>query len=344
MSNDDVMDMSNPTLLTKITPETSIKHHDSNRLIDFSTIGNNIWNNPDRSVGVVILSGGEGSRLGYDMPKGTIPLHNNITLFDVHLNKLKNIKKLSVMKIFLFIMVSLTTKDSVEKWFKEFFETHNQNDYCHGFEIFTQNSLPILTLSDKKEIPGFTSPNGNGGMYEVLKTCNNYSKTEIFNVISVDNVAAQVLDPLFLGCLYANQYDVLNKSIKPNSGEKVGGFTFYNNGDVKIEEYTDNGFDTNQSSLVRGNICNHLLTKSFIDKIDLTQLERHHAIKDAKKGMNTTDKIIKQELFIFDTFSQSSKVGVLTVERSTEFIPLKDKNDIEKVNAYIKNIYKSQMM
>ena len=28
----------------------------------------------------------------------------------------------------------------------------------------------------------------------------------------------------------------------------------------------------------------------------------------------------------------------------TQFIPLKDKNDIEKVNAYIKNIYKSQMM
>lgn len=340
MSNNNEMNISNPTLLTKITPETSGKHYDSDVLINFSTIGNNIWNNPDRSVGIVILSGGEGSRLGYDMPKGTIPLYNDITLFDVHMNKIKNIKKLSLMKIFLFIMVSLTTKDNVEKWFKDFFKTHNQDDYCHGFEIFTQNSLPILTLSDKKEIPGFTSPNGNGGMYEVLKTCNNYPNVEVFNVISIDNVAAQLVDPLFLGCLYANQYDVLNKAIKPNDGEKVGGFTFYNNGDVKIEEYTDAGFDTNQSNLVRGNICNHLLTKAFIDKIDLTQLECHHAIKAAKKGMNTTDKIIKQELFIFDPFIQSNKVGVLTVERSTEFVPLKDKNDIEKVNTYIKNVYK----
>ncbi|KAL6122613.1 hypothetical protein NUSPORA_00285 [Nucleospora cyclopteri] len=307
---------------------------------NYSQYGQQAHNDPSKTLGVVILSGGEGSRLDCTGPKGLFELVNGINLFNIHLEKLKNLKKKTLAKIILFIMTSFTTHEAVVTFFNDFFKDHPITEYCDQYEIFQQGLLPILSAR-KRPMRGFSSPDGNGGLYEAIKKTDSYGKTDYFNVISVDNVAATFFDEPFLGCLLQKEYEILNKTVNPMENEKVGGFTFYKDKSIRIVEYSEISEEVD-INWVQGNICNHLITRVFMDSVTEEDLTIHHAKKKPKEGMRVPkgEQIIKQEKFIFDPFKKSKKMGVFNVLRNSEFIPLKSKEDIESCKEYCKEFCK----
>ena len=320
-----------------ISPRNATNCHWSNgsETEGFREAGLRYLNQPDNTIGVVILAGGEGSRLKFDDPKGLFPVNDDgkTTLFDVHFRNLKKLRLTTVLKIFLFIMTSESTHEMTKEFVDNYFETNDLGLHCDDYTIFKQASLPVLDMN-KDKIPDYMSPCGNGGVYDALRSAKNYDKCEYFNIHAVDNIATKVFEPDYLGCALEKKYDVLSMAVTPNQGEKVGAFVFYNNDTVVIEEYNpETGVESTEN--VQCNICNHLVTRRFMDGVDVSKMEVHLAEKDGKGEYKGT-RINKQELFVFDAFKQVKNVGVLNVSREDHFIPLKSPADIPAMKQWFK--------
>lgn len=286
-------------------------------------------------LGVVILSGGEGSRLGLKYPKGLFVIEDK-TLFEWHIQRIEEIHKKYGTSVRLFIMTSESTHNSVS----EFFNSKNYS-FLSGIEIFKQSSIEAISISDRSVMRLGTeiikSPMGNGDFYDAINKLEDWGGVEAFNVISVDNILANVIDEVFIGAFYSNKLDVLSKAVEARDGENVGAF-FKIDGHIKIREYSESENNSGKSAV--GNICNHLFSSEFVKLVGTKELPLH----EAKKKISFTDSSnnvvvpsvpngIKREKFIFDSFIYTKKNQVMSVPRSEEFSPLKNNIDSESDNV-----------
>lgn len=279
-----------------------------------------------KKLGVVILSGGEGTRLGLAYPKGLFQVEG-ATLFEWHLNRLQRLKELYGTEIHLFVM----TSDSTDRQVREFFSSRPL-DFLGSIDIFKQSSIEALDINTRKPIyrdgEVVKSPMGNGDFFKAIRKSKGMDRVDVFNVISVDNVLANILDEVFVGAFYSGDLEVLSKSVEAMKNESVGAF-FRDGEHIKIEEYSEARSGADGS--VYGNICNHLFSYDFVRRMGDVDLPLHEAHKKIqytdKDGMLVKPTIpngIKREKFIFDSFEHTVKNGVLNVPRHLEFSPLKN--------------------
>lgn len=278
-----------------------------------------------KNLGVVILSGGEGTRLGLNYPKGLFKIEGK-TLFEWHLKRLQILQEKYKSNIYLFVMTSNSTDAQV----KEFFASKSFK-FLKGIDIFKQNSIEALDMVTKeplkKDGASILNPIGNGDFFEAIKKASNMEKVDLFNVISVDNVLANILDEVYVGTFFSKKLDILSKAVKALKNESVGAF-FMNGKHIKIEEYSES---KGKHIDVYGNICNHIFSRDFIKLVGTKELPMHEAYKkipftDTKGKLvkPTEPNGIKREKFIFDSFEFSPKNAVLSVNRYLEFSPLKN--------------------
>lgn len=287
-----------------------------------------------KKLGVVILSGGEGTRLGLTYPKGLFEIEG-ATLFEWHLKRLQNLYEKYNCEFYLFIM----TSESTDKQVREFF-SNKKFAFIKSIEVFKQNSIEALDINTHKPLykdgKVIMNPVGNGDFFNSIKKAKLRTKVEAMNVISVDNVLANILDEVFIGAFFKYGYDILSKAVKPLKNENVG--AFFKDGDhIKIEEYSE--AKSREECSVYGNICNHLFSSSFIEKISEHNMPLHEAKKKIpytnEKGelvKPTVPNGIKREKFIFDSFEFTTKNGVMAVIREQEFSPLKNSIDTASDN------------
>ena len=123
-------------------------------------------------VGMILVAGGQGTRLGFDKPKGMFPIGpvSGRTLFQVHCDRLLAVMKRYGVSIPLYVMTSPAT-DSVTK---EYFEA---NERCglseEQLQVFCQGTMPAvdqatgkLLLASKNSLA--LSPDGHGGLVAAL--------------------------------------------------------------------------------------------------------------------------------------------------------------------------------
>lgn len=279
-----------------------------------------------KKLGVVILSGGEGTRLGLSYPKGLFKIEG-LTLFEWHLKRLEALYEKYGAQIYLFIMTSESTDSQV----REFFTSKTFN-YLQGVDIFKQNSIEALDMNTKqplmKDGSKIMNPMGNGDFFEAIKKAKNMDQVEAFNVISVDNVLANILDEVYVGTFFTRKMDVLSKAVKALKNESVGAFMM-DGKTIKIQEYSES--KNKDHTDVYGNICNHMFSLEFVKLVGTKQLKLHEAFKkipytDSKGKLikPTTPNGIKREKFIFDSFEFAKNNGILVVNRNVEFSPLKN--------------------
>ncbi|ELA41592.1 uncharacterized protein VICG_01340 [Vittaforma corneae ATCC 50505] len=279
-----------------------------------------------RKLGVVILSGGEGTRLGLTYPKGLFQIEG-ATLFEWHLKRLQCLYEKYKCELYLFIM----TSDSTDKQVKEFFANKNYT-FIKGIEIFKQSGIEALDMKTRQSLcrdgKVIMNPVGNGDFFDAIKKAQLRTKVEAFNVISVDNVLANILDEVYVGAFYKYNFETLSKAVKAMPNESVGAF-FRDGEHIKIEEYSE--AKARNGNNVYGNICNHLFTRAFVERVSEQKLPLHEAFKKIpftnEKGMlvkPASPNGIKREKFIFDSFEFTTKNGVLSVPRNHEFSPLKN--------------------
>ena len=153
-------------------------------------------------VAVVLLAGGQGTRLGSSKPKGMFDIGIGQSLFEMQATRLKE------SNLCWYIM----TSDKTHMETVAFFEAR-QNFGVH-VEFFQQGQLSsrlengdIATDADGNPI---LSPNGNGGVYDALKKSGILAKMkssgiEYVYIYGVDNVAVRIADPAFLGLVHTQK-------------------------------------------------------------------------------------------------------------------------------------------
>ncbi|RZC45400.1 hypothetical protein C5167_038340 [Papaver somniferum] len=210
-------------------------------------------------LAVLLLAGGQGSRLGSPDPKGcfNIGLPSGKSLFQLQAERILCAQKLAAQSvnegsggfvaIHWYIMTSPMTDDVTRK----FFESHKY----FGLEVdqvtfFQQGTIPCVSKDGRfiMESPSKVakSPDGNGGVYSALKTSRLLEDMAMRGVkyvdcYGVDNALVRVADPTFLGYFIDKGVVSAAKVVrKAYPQEKVGVFVRRGKGGpLAVVEYSE---------------------------------------------------------------------------------------------------------
>lgn len=347
----------------RLDPISIINHIDdsSSKHKELKSIGEESLKNGE--VAFLVVAGGQGTRLGFNHPKGLFPIApiTNKTLFNIHFEKI-----LAASKYYNFTPTFLImTSDSN---YKETLEYINTNNYF-GIDkdnvfIFKQGSLPAidfnckLILNTKLEL--FFAPDGHGGTIQALKLNGLIDimlnrGIKYISYFQVDNPLINIADPVFIGLHIKEQSEVSTKVIKKRNWKEKVGVAGKINGKPGIIEYSDlpetlaKQTDEDGNLIYGyGNIAIHIFNIAFIKKITEGKLSLPFHI--AKKKIPFFDKStgktvvpdtpngIKFEQFIFDTIPLAENAIFYETLRELEFAPLKNKEGEDSITTCRKGI------
>jgi UDP-N-acetylglucosamine/UDP-N-acetylgalactosamine diphosphorylase len=305
-------------------------------------------------VGAFLVAGGQGTRLGYDGPKGEYPITpiKNKPLFEVFAEQLRAHGRDFGKPIPWYIM----TSDVNDAPTRAFFDRHNyfginRNDII----FFQQGMMPAfsmdgkLLLAEKDSLA--LSPDGHGGSLRALQRSGALADMqkrgiEHLSYFQVDNPLVHTIDPLFIGLHAITGSEMSSKTIpKANALEKVGNFVMAD-GVVQVIEYSDLpeslAVQTNPDGSLKfnaGSIAIHALAVPFIERLNTggqLRLPWHRAEKkvpyvDEKGNTIKPDKpnAVKLEQFVFDAIPLAKNAIVYTTDRAEEFSPVKNAEGVD---------------
>jgi UDP-N-acetylglucosamine/UDP-N-acetylgalactosamine diphosphorylase len=299
-------------------------------------------------IGAIMVAGGQGSRLGFDAPKGAFPVGpvSERTLFQYHFENIVALEKKMRQPIPLYIMTSKMNHQDTRKFLQkhDYFSKDKQT-----IHFFQQGMLPAfdengkIILADKGSIA--LSPDGHGGLLNALKHNQLFKQMEkqgleYLYYFQVDNVLVNICDPEFVGMHILDNCDMSAKTCaKREPFEKLGNIGIMHGKYVTIEytELTDKD-KTDQKKDGRlkyeqGSIAIHTFDIEFIRSIAESKdgLPLHLAHKKIpcvdEGGKPITPKSpngYKLEQFIFDAFPFADTVLVMETDREKEFSPIKN--------------------
>lgn len=306
-------------------------------------------------IGAVLLAGGQGSRLGFDKPKGmfNIGVDKELYIFECLINNLRKVTDEAGVSIPLFIMTSIQNNDDTIK----FLEKHSYFGYDSSYVyFFIQDELPVIDTNGKMLLAAkdevLTAPNGNGGWYSSLVRSEVYkilkeSNIEWINVFAVDNVLQQMADPCFIGAVIDSGMSCGSKVVAKAAPEERVGVMCLEDGRPSIIEYYEMSDemlhqldDDGQLSYNYGVILNYLFNVSELDKIVGLDLPLHQAFKAINCLDNDGNMIFpeepnayKYETLVLDMVKPQKNCLVFEVERSREFAPVKNKTGVDSVDS-----------
>lgn len=307
-------------------------------------------------VGLVLVAGGMGTRLGSDKPKGmyNIGKTRDVFIFQrLFENALEVVKECGRMMPF-FIM----TSDKNDYDTRTFLKEKKYFGYDEKFvRFFVQDMAPCVDLNGKilLEEKGIiaSSPNGNGGWFNSLlnnkEACKMLQESGVkwLNVFAVDNVLQKVGDPVFVGATIAGDYDVGGKVIrKVDPYEKVG-VVCKKNGKPSVIEYVDltdemaHQVDANGERVYNfGVIFNYLYKVELLYKIKDEKLPLHIVTKKVEYVNEIGEKIKpetpnarKFEYLNVDMVELADTFLSYEVVREKEFAPIKNKEGVDSVES-----------
>lgn len=297
-------------------------------------------------VAVVLMAGGQGTRLEHPGPKGTFSFEG-VSLFELQARQILSFKNTQgELNVHWYIMTSDINHEETLLFFKEntFFGVPEEN-----IHFFKQEHFPPLTKDGKLMLTAETdimlTPNGNGGIFSSLKNSGMIEQMEIQGVKhvfmnNVDNVVVKVLDPALVGLHVSENNDITSKSITPKPGESVGRLAVMD-GDKGVVEYTELPAGS-EEKFTNANIGIHMYSMDFLNKAADGDMPYHLALKKLEhldEDLNIVkEEVLKFEKFYFDAFKYAGKHNTLQVDRTGEFSPLKNKVGNDSIETALKDL------
>ncbi|CAG7656484.1 putative uridylyltransferase [Paenibacillus allorhizosphaerae] len=302
-------------------------------------------------VGVIVVAGGQGSRLGHEGPKGTfdIGLPSGKSLFQLQAERLLNLSRSAGRPIPWYIMTSPENHAETVQFFKDAHYFGYAEEDCY---FFLQGVMPAvdaygnILLAGQGEIG--LAPSGNGECFAALKQSGALDDMKRRGVewlfyYNVDNALIKIADPLFAGVAAHFGHPIATKVVEKAYPEEKVGILCLRDGRPSVVEYTDVPEEVmlqkdGEGKLLfgMGNISIHLFRLDFIEKHAGTAIPYHKAHKKIKYIGESGELIrpdapnaYKFERFIFDFFPLADKMTVLKMKREEQFAPVKNKDGVD---------------
>ncbi|MBX2851199.1 MAG: UTP--glucose-1-phosphate uridylyltransferase [Phycisphaeraceae bacterium] len=316
----------------------------------------------DRKVAAFTVAGGQGSRLGWDAPKGTFPATpiRKLPLFACFAEYLHNIYSRFGVTIPWYVMTSpLNHADTVAFFHgNKFFGLEEKN-----LMFFPQAMFPALDMNTGKVLMASKdaialSPNGHGGSLKALYTSGAIADMHQRGITQlsytqVDNPNVRMIDPLFLGLHDLDGAEMSSKMLpKAYPKEKLGVLGLVN-GKTSVIEYTnlpdelaEQRDDQGELVFKCGNTATHAIRIDFIEKLNTRPTEtgtggfalpwNRAEKKVAHIDMDTAEPVkpespnaVKLETFVFDALPLADASVVYETDRVDEFAPIKNADSPE---------------
>ncbi len=308
----------------------------------------------ESKVALFTVAGGQGTRLGFNGPKGAFPATpiRNISIFSLLAQTIQKNQDKYSCQIPWYIMTSPANHSQTVEYFEQngYFGLDPQNVTCFPQAMMPAidpaNGRALLQAKDSLAL----SPNGHGGSLKALHTSGAIAdmKTRGITQISytqIDNPLVKAIDPLFIGLHALDNCQMSSKMLpKAYAKEKLGNFCLVDD-KITIIEYSDLPDElaqqTNEDgSLVfrAGSIAIHLIAVDFVDSLNQEGfgLPWHRADKKVPSLDNpnpTEPNAVKLETFVFDALPLCENSIIYETDRIEEFAPIKNADAPDAVDC-----------
>jgi UDP-N-acetylglucosamine/UDP-N-acetylgalactosamine diphosphorylase len=298
----------------------------------------------DGRAAVLMVAGGQGTRLGFAGPKGCFPLapHSGKTIYQLQAEKVVSLSRRTGRDVPFLVMTSPATDAET----RAFFADHGDFGLAPGqLAFFCQGTVPSLDRQGRAllEAPGrlLENPDGHGGAFSALVAEGQLDRLVERGVstlvyLQVDNVLAPVDDPLLVGLAAVERADVVTKVLeKAHPEEKVGALVRVGGRD-RIVEYTEltpedmRRAGADERPLYRwGSPALHAWSVDYLAGLAERryQLPLHRSAKPLDAWVDGEVRRVdgwKYERFIFDLLPLAGRSVGMEIEREAEFAPVKN--------------------
>lgn len=309
-------------------------------------------------VSALTVAGGQGTRLGFDGPKGTFPITpvKNKTLFQYFAESIQRANEKYSTDITWYIMTSVLNNKPTVDFFTEnnFFGLKEDK-----VVFFVQGTMPAVGTDGKLLLVGkdslALSPDGHGGTLLALRKSGALDRmksegVEHISYFQVDNPLVSVVNPLFIGLHHLEESEASAIMLsKTGPFEKLGNFCI-SKGRLEIIEYSDmpdelaeQRDENGRLKFIAGSPAIHVLSRVFVERLTeggTLNMPWHRADKkvpyiDMNGNFVKPEDInaVKLESFIFDALPLANKTMVLEGKREDEFAPTKNKMGVDSVES-----------
>lgn len=308
-------------------------------------------------VAVFLVAGGQATRLGIDVPKGTLgvtPVRRK-PIFRHHAEKILALSTRHGAALPFYVMTSETNDAAT----REFFE---RSEYF-GLEpadvfFFRQEMVPALDLDGKLILDSkdhiFANPNGHGGSISSLKSSGALADMKARGIkrifyFQVDNVLIKMADPVFLGYHIDRGAEMSAKVAPKRDPEEKVGVVCTVGAEMTVIEYSDLPdelkYARNEDGSLKfsaGNLAIHVLDVDFVERVN----DKHYSLPyhiapkkipfldaDGRSIVPEEGNGLKFEKFVFDALGIAREQVVMEIVREEEFAPIKNVKGVDSPDS-----------